>query len=156
MEVRKINKEEHQAALELITDVMKSEFPSDSGVYPLSDVSDISQAYGHIGEAFFVMVDKQKIIGTVAVKREDERTAFLRRIFVHKGYRGKKYGKKLLERAIGFCSEVGYQEIIFKTTSTMKSAIGLCVKQGFVERAKIDLGDIELLKFTLLLKDNIV
>ena len=155
MEVRKIKKDEYEQAYNLISAIMKAEFPEDEGAYPLEDVSNIDKAYGHLAEAFFVASDDEgNVVGTVAVKREDDRTAFLRRIFVDPNCRGKRIGKKLVDRAIAFCKEVGYHEIIFKTTSRMKSAIKLCEKQGFVERAKIDLGSIELLKFTLFLKEN--
>lgn len=154
MEVRKIKQSEYTKAKELIDNILHSEFPEDADAYPLEDLKDIDASYGHLAEAFFVAVDdKSNLIGTVAVKREDDRTAFLRRIFVDPNSRGKQIGKKLIKRAIDFCQEVGYEEIIFKTTSRMQSAIKLCEKYGFVERAKLDLGAIELLKFTLFLKE---
>ena len=55
----------------------------------------------------------------------------------------------ILERALEFCREVGYEEIVFKTTSKMSGAIELCKRNGFVQRAHIALGPIELLKFSL-------
>ena len=120
----------------------------------MHDLENIEDSYSKLGEAFFVGCNNAGVIGTVGVKREDERTAFIRRIFVHPKYRGKKIGSKLMDRAIEFCREVGYQEIVFKTTSKMTGAISLCLHKGFVERAKIELGGIELLKFTLFIKEN--
>ncbi len=154
MEIRKIKKEEYKQTQELVTSIMKNEFSEDITAYPLQDIDDISNSYGNLGEAFFIASNNGVIIGTVGIKREDKRTALLRRIFVHPKYRRKRYGSKLMERAIEFCKEVGYQEIVFKTTSKMEGAIALCRHKGFLERAKIDLGGIELLKFTLFLKEN--
>lgn len=138
----------------MIERILKQEFPSESQAYPTQDLEDILQSYGSLGESFFVAMDSDRIVGTVGIKREDDRTAFLRRLFVSSEYRGKRIGEKLVERAIQFCKEVGYDEIVFKTTSTMNRAIQLCKKKGFVQRAHVDLGPIQLFKFALFLKNG--
>lgn len=139
---------------DLISTIMETEYPEQKDTYPLDDLKDISKVYGNIGEAFFVALFGDEVVGTIAVKKEDERTAFLRRIFVKKEYRNRRYGARLIEEAIKFCTVVGYQEIIFKTTTNMSSAFRLCESKGFVEKARIDLGGIELLKYALFLKEN--
>ena len=82
MEIRKIRKEDYSQVQELITSIMKNEFSEDLSAYPLQDIDDISASYGNLGEAFFVAANNGMVVGTVGVKREDERTALLRRIFV--------------------------------------------------------------------------
>jgi len=155
IEIRKIKTEEYEKAQDLIISIMKSEFADDIDAYPLKDLDDIAASYGNIGEAFFVGVASDgRVVGTIAIKCEDERTALLRRVFVHPEYRRRQLGSMLMDRAIEFCREVGYQEIIFKTTSKMQGAIKLCQSKKFTERAKIDIGKIELFKFALFLKEN--
>lgn len=155
IEIQKCDQSHARAAHLLIERILKQEFPSESQAYPTQDLEDILQSYGSLGEAFFVAVDGERVVGTVGIKREDDRTAFLRRLFVSSDYRGKRIGEKLLERAIQFCKEVGYDEIVFKTTSTMERAIQLCKKKGFGQKAHIDLGPIQLLKFALFLKNGV-
>jgi GNAT superfamily N-acetyltransferase len=152
--IRKFVTEDAEQVRSLISSIMTTEFPEQQKNYPLTDIEDIGKAYGNIGEAFFVGLFGEEIIGTVGVKQEDERTALVRRIFVKPEYRSRRYGVRLLEEAINFCKVVGYQEIIFKTTSNMEKAIQLCLKKGFVEKARVDIGDIELFKFALFLKQN--
>lgn len=154
MEVRKIKKNEYAAAKDLIRSIMRDEFSTDLNAYPFQDIENIGASYGNLGEAFFVALDGDNVVGTVGVKREDERTAFIRRIFVDPAERGKKIGSQLMDRAIDFCREVGYQEIVFKTTSRMQDALRLCMHKGFVEKAKIDLGEFDIVKSTLFLKEN--
>jgi GNAT superfamily N-acetyltransferase len=155
VEIRKIKKDEYENAQDLILSIMKDEFAEDINAYPLKDLDDISVSYGNLGEAFFVCCENSgAIVGTVAIKREDNRVALLRRIFVHPEYRRRQVGSMLMDRAIEFCREVGYQEIVFKTTSNMTGAIKLCLNKNFIERAKLNLGGVELLKFTLFLKEN--
>ena len=152
--IKKFVPENAMQVRELIHGIMENEFPEQQSTYPLDDLEDIQTTYGGIGEGFFVAFFGTEVIGTVAVKKEDERAALLRRIFVKPTYRNRKYGERLIEEAISFCGVVGYQEVVFKTTSNMTGAIRLCLKKGFIEKARINFGGIEILKFALFLKKN--
>ena len=145
-----------QAAREVIESILAREYPSSLHAFPPNDLADLFSSYGKLGEAFFVALENGKVIGTAGVKREDDRSAFLRRLFVLPEYRRKQVGSELVERAIQFCREVGYQELIFKTTSTMENAIRLCEKKGFVTKACLDLGPLKLLKYALNLKNHAI
>ncbi len=154
--IRKCQASDEKAIRDLIAGIMAQEFPKEASTFPTSDLEDISSSYGHLAEAFFVAATNGRIVGTVAIKQEDKRTAMLRRLFVDSQYRRKKIGSQLIERAIQFCREVGYDELIFKTTSTMKSAVQICEKKGFTPKARLDLGPVQLLKFALFLKSEAV
>ena len=45
---------------------------------------------------------------------------------------------------------------MFKTTSKMTGAILICQKSGFVQRARLNLGSLELMKFSLGLTNGAV
>lgn len=154
--IRKCHQSDQKAARDLIIKVLSEEFPKVSRAFPIDDLNDIASSYGKVGEAFFVALANHMIVGTVGIKQEDERTALLRRLFVDPAHRRKKIGGQLVERAIGFCREVGYDELIFKTDSTMDEAVRLCEKKGFIPKAKLDLGGVRLLKFALFLKGEAV
>jgi len=154
IKIRKFESRDITKVKTLIQSIMKDEFPEVSQAYPYDDLKNLEDSYGKLGEAFFVAASKGKIIGTVGIKQEDERTALLRRLFVDAKFRGKRLGDRLIERAITFCREVGYEELIFKTTSTMHNAVLLGKKKGFVPKARINLGPIDLLKFALRLKSE--
>ena len=151
-------KDDETAVVDLITGIMDREFHDAKHAYPTEDVECIEKAYGGIGEAFFVAVDNksQRVVGTVAIKKEDDRVALLRRLFVAPTHRNLKIGKRLIDRALEFCREVGYEEVVFKTTSKMSGAIDLCRKNGFTQRAHIVLGPVELIKLSLSLREDIL
>lgn len=155
--IRRSVKEDDAAVVDLINSIMDQEFHDAKHAYPTEDVECIEKAYGGIGEAFFVAVDEKthKVVGTVAVKKEDSRVALLRRLFVAPTHRKLKIGKRLIDRALDFCREVGYEEMVFKTTSKMAGAIDLCKKNGFIQRAHIVLGPIELVKLSLCLREDV-
>ena len=138
----------------LISEIMNEEFQTEKTAYPTEDIDNIEESYGNLGEAFFVAISGNKVVGTVAIKKEDHRVALLRRLFVATPYRKQQIGARLVERALQFCREVGYEEIVFKTTSRMERANQLCEKSGFVPRAKLQLGSLSLLKLTLSLRDD--
>ena len=152
--IRKCQESDQRDVCELVVGIMAREFPKEAATFPTQDLEDISTSYGQLGEAFFVASINGKIVGTVGVKQEDKRTALLRRLFVDSRYRREKIGSRLVERAVQFCREVGYEELIFKTTSTMNSAVQLCEKRGFIPKARLELGPIQLLKFALFLKSE--
>ncbi|HOW87540.1 MAG TPA: GNAT family N-acetyltransferase [Candidatus Omnitrophota bacterium] len=155
--IRRSKKEDETAVVDLINSIMDREFHDAKHAYPTEDVESIEKSYGGIGEAFFVAIDNQtqKVVGTVAIKKEDGRVALLRRLFVAPTHRNLKIGKRLIDRALEFCREVGYEEVVFKTTSKMSGAIDLCKRNGFTQRAHIVLGPIELVKLSLCLREDV-
>ena len=152
--IRRFAPGDERAVKALISQIMNEEFHEARTAYPTDDIENILTSYGGLGEAFFVAVCGDHVVGTVAVKKEDDRVALLRRLFVSGAFRKQQIGLKLIDRILQFCQEVGYEEIIFKTTSAMQAAVKTCQKRGFVPRAKIDLGGTELLKFSLSLRDG--
>ena len=154
VQIRRFESKDADEVKRLINEIMNLEFLEDRPAFSFEDLDNLRDAYSQLGEAFFIAEDGKKIIGTVGVKREDDRIALIRRIFVSPAYRNKRIGLQLLNRAIEFCQEVGYQELIFQTTSRMADAIKLMRKRGFQSRAKVPLGSVELLKLSLSIKDK--
>ena len=153
--IRRFQEGDQKLVHELIHQIMNAEFHEDKDAYPTEDIEDVPKSYGGLGEAFFVALNGDKLIGTVAIKKEDDRVALLRRLFVASDYRKQQIGVRLVDRALQFCDEVGYKEVIFRTTSRMEGAARLCQKRGFVPRAKLQLGAVELLKFALSLRNGL-
>ena len=149
VQIRHFEARDTELIKQLINQIMDVEFREAKAAFAPDDLNALGDAYGKLGEAFFVAEDGKKVVGTVGVKREDDRVALLRRIFVDPEYRKRQIGLRLLNRALDFCREVGYRELVFKTTSGMSGAIELVKKVGFQSRAKVQMGPIELMKFSL-------
>ena len=149
MEIRVFKEADSDQVRKLINSIMRQEFSDEEKVYFQDDLQDISKSYGGKKEVFFVAEEGNGIIGTVGIKEEEDGVALLRRLFVHSDYRSRKYGQGLLEKAIHFCQQQHYRIINFRSTDRMKPAVELCKKNGFHERAKIDLGSFQIIKLTL-------
>lgn len=153
--IRRFQSEDQKPVCQLISEIMNQEFHEEKAAYPSEDLENIPRAYGGLGEAFFVAAQNGEIIGTAAIKKEDDRVALLRRLFVSPDHRRQQIGLKLIDRALKFCEEMGYQEVVFKSTSRMEGAIQICKRRGFTPRTKLKLGAVELLKFSLSLRNGL-
>jgi len=136
--VRFYKPEDSEGVKELILSILTKEYPFDKNAYADSDILDIKGTYLGERNAFFVFQKGKKIVGTVGIKGDSEKTALLRRLFVDSSFRRKGIGSNLLKSGIAFCRESGYNEIVFRATDRMKSAMKLMEKQGFEEIENIE------------------
>lgn len=72
---------------------------------------------------------KQK--GSISIKEADDDTAQLGLFLLDPSTRGYGYGQKLLETAIDFCKEAGYENVILWTNSELTAARKLYQRNGF-------------------------
>lgn len=104
------------------------------------DLLDIQASYWQSGGMFYVLLDKDRVIGTVALRCENERVFELCRMYLAEKFRGQGLGKGLLQFAIEQAKSRGAAEIYLKTASVLKEAIALYQKSGFVLEAEKDVG----------------
>jgi ribosomal protein S18 acetylase RimI-like enzyme len=74
-------------------------------------------------------------IGCVAVRKIDDRTGELKRMYVKPGFQNTGIGKALLSHALELARECGYEKIRLDTLNYMKPAIQLYQQAGFYEIA---------------------
>jgi ribosomal protein S18 acetylase RimI-like enzyme len=74
-----------------------------------------------------------EFVGCVAVRRIDDSRAELKRMYLQPQQQQKGIGSALLDHALLLARECGYKKIQLDTLSTMKPAMNLYLKNGFVE-----------------------
>ena len=132
--VRRVAEEDAPQVRKLIDEVFHAEFPGEDRGFAYEDLDNPVASYGGKRDTFLVAECSGGIVGTVAIKEDDRNTAFLRRVFVRKEYRGKGYGQRLLDEAVAFCRDHHYKRIRFHGTDRMKTALQLCKRNGFEEK----------------------
>lgn len=147
--LRKFKNDDASGVKELILGILAKEYPFDRSAYSDSDLDKIGQTYGGSGDSFFVVDEEGEVVGTVGVKQESSDEALLRRLFVDLKHRRRGYGTELLEKAIAFCKEHGYKKIYFRCTDRMSDAMKLCIKKGFKEAEKLEVGGFKIHKLEL-------
>lgn len=134
---------------QLVTSILKKEFSEDQAAYPTDDLERLSEMYAAPDNIFLVAEEDHRIVGTCGVKTDSRKTAILRRLFVDPAHRGKGVGADLLKKALVFCRERGFREVIIRTSNRMEAAVRLCRAQGFQEDGHWTLGNATLVRYHL-------
>lgn len=143
--IRRIRSDDVGDVKNLINSIMRGEFPKESKVYAYRDLDDPTDHYGGDRDIFLVAEKAGKIVGTVAIKEDSSDSALLRRIFVHRDFRGQGYGEKLLSKAMEFCFDHNYKNVTFRGTDKMQTALKLCLRNGFKQEDVAEVGDFRLI-----------
>jgi N-acetylglutamate synthase-like GNAT family acetyltransferase len=90
---------------------------------------------------FWVAIANQEVVGTVALLDIGNRQAALRKMFVHRAYRGDEIGtaRCLLGTLLDWSRTNGFHEIFPGTTPRFLAAHRFYEKNGFGEIAESDL-----------------
>ncbi len=85
------------------------------------------------GGALLVLDGDGGLIGCVGVRRIDETTCELKRLYLRPGARGGGLGRRLLEAAVDRARTLGYRAMRLDTLPVMDAAQRLYRETGFVE-----------------------
>ncbi|HEU5139815.1 MAG TPA: GNAT family N-acetyltransferase [Bacillales bacterium] len=72
-----------------------------------------------------------EIAGSIAITQYDQRQAQLRWFIMAEHHQGLGIGKKLMDQAIVYCKESGYERVFLWTVNTLEAARYLYQKYGF-------------------------
>lgn len=99
-----------------------------------ADLKDIEKSYFDRGGSFYVLEDKPgSIIGAYGLYPTSRATCELRKMYLHKSFRGKELGKLLLEDALRKARRLGFERVTLETAAVLVEAISLYKSYGFIE-----------------------
>ena len=135
MLIREITKQDNQLIAEIIRSVMK-EFDADPKTTIIGDptLDTMFANYQSPKSIYYIIEENKIVVGGCGIKHldnTDENICELQRMFLLPSYRGKGYGKLLIDLCIRKAKEFGYDEIYLETLSQMKKAISLYEMTGF-------------------------
>ena len=97
-----------------------------------ADLKDIEGYYFAKGGTFFVGISEEgKVAGTAGVRSLGDGSCEIRRIYLKMEFRDRGYGKQLFLAALDF-AEKNFSSAVLKTDATLKKAIDMYLKQGFI------------------------
>jgi len=99
------------------------------------DLDRIEEVYSGKGR-FWVALDGDKVVGTVAIRDMGGNVAKLNRMFVLVNYHGTGIGQILLDQALDFASEKKFSKIILNTYELMHRAHRFYEKNNFTRKDK--------------------
>ncbi len=95
------------------------------------DMDRISSQYVKPSGIFLVLMDNERVVGTGAIRRLDEQTCELKRMWFLPAYRGKGHGTRMSELLFEFASSAGYQRVWLDTSPLLEAANRLYQRLGF-------------------------
>jgi N-acetylglutamate synthase-like GNAT family acetyltransferase len=128
-----------QPIIDLILRIQTEEFNVAITAGDQSDLQDIPGYYQHDAGNFWVASIENTVIGTIALSDIGNLQGALRKMFVHKDYRGKEYGvaQALLNTLLSWAKEKELQQIFLGTTDKFHAAHRFYEKNYF-HRVPVD------------------
>ncbi len=78
-----------------------------------------------------VVYDDGKPVGGGAIRRYDDETVELKRVFVHNEYQGQGIGSRLVSLLIEWAAQLGYRRMILETGELLVESCAVYRKLGF-------------------------
>jgi ribosomal protein S18 acetylase RimI-like enzyme len=100
------------------------------------EISDLPAQYSGPTGCIILSCEDDKPFGCVAVRKFEDDTCEMKRLYIPNSYRGKGIGRELAERIISKAKEFGYKKMRLDTLETMAEAISLYKTLGFAEIPK--------------------
>jgi putative acetyltransferase len=100
----------------------------------MHDMDTLQESYFSNHGIFLVMTNEDQIIGTGAIRRIDNESCELKRLWLLFEYHGKGLGYRMIQELFTFAREKGYQRIRLETDPDYQSrALNLYKRLGFYE-----------------------
>ncbi|MFI5215708.1 MAG: GNAT family N-acetyltransferase [Candidatus Limnocylindria bacterium] len=127
--------------LELILGIQRDEFAIDITEGAQPDLQDIPAFYQNGRGGFWIAVSEGRVVGTIALLDIGNRHGALRKMFVHRDFRGAQPGtaKRLLDTLLDWARDEKFREIFLGTTAKFLAAHRFYQKNGFAEIAQATL-----------------
>lgn len=97
------------------------------------ELENLQEYYEYPNGDLLLAVEREKVMGCVALRKVNQNICEMKRLFVYPEYRGQGLGRMLSQEIINKAKHGGYQHMRLDTLDWLKEAIGLYQSLGFNE-----------------------
>lgn len=131
MKIIEYNEKYRCQIIDLILHIQNNEAKINLTIEEQPDLLDVPSYYNKNGGSFWIAVDDEEVIGTLAFMNYGNNNAVLKKFFVRADLRNKKIGLALYQTAISYLKENGYKKVLLDTPSVAKASHHFYEKAGF-------------------------
>ena len=95
------------------------------------ELSHLWEKYGGADGRLYVALAEGRVVGCIALRRFDEESCELKRLYVLPAFRGHGIARGLTRRLIAEARAIGYRRMLLDTLPFLRSAIALYESEGF-------------------------
>ena len=139
--------------ISLILPIQQIEFNVPITLDGQPDLLDIETNYHKTGGGFWGAVNDGQLVGTIGLICPGHNAGVIRKMFVHKNFRGKEHGtaQRLLDTLTAHCKGEQITDICLGTVDILKAAHRFYEKNGFVRVEKANMPSF----FPFMMADNV-
>ncbi len=97
------------------------------------EISHLESKYGMPDGRLYLVYCDRELAGCIGLRKIDNQSCEMKRLYVRPEFRGKKLGNILVEKIIADAREIGYSYMLLDTLPFLQSAICMYKKFGFYE-----------------------
>ena len=94
-------------------------------------MDEVLSQYAEPSGIFLVLKDGDRVVGTGAIRRLDDQTGELKRMWFLPAYRGQGHGARMARLLLEFANSAGYQRVRLDTSPVLAAANKLYQRLGF-------------------------
>ena len=131
MEILRYSNSYSQQAAALILQIQNAEAGIGLSLEEQPDLSDIERYYFASGGYFWLALNGEQLIGTIALMNMGEGNGVMKKFFVRKDFRHKGVGYELYRTLLKYAEENGFRRIVLDTPSVAVDSHRFYEKAGF-------------------------
>lgn len=133
IEIKPYQNQYQEGVIKLILDIQQLEFQVPITIEEQPDLKIIPEFYQINKGQFWVALDQDEVVGSIALIDCGKNIGCIRKMFVKKEYRGKTYSiaQNLLNRLIGWAVERGFENLYLGTIERLEAAVAFYKRNGF-------------------------
>lgn len=97
------------------------------------EIEHLETKYGIPDGRLYLIYYDDESAGCIGLRKIDDQTCEMKRLYIRLEFRGKKLGNILVEKIIADAKEIGYSYMLLDTLPFLESAIHIYKKFGFYE-----------------------
>lgn len=125
--------------INLILDIQNKEAKINLSIEEQPDLLDIPASYEKSGGKFWIAIENEQVIGTIALMMKEDRCGILKKFFVRAEYRNKRIGLALYRALLEYAKSLKIRYIILDTPSVAAASHRFYEKSGFKRIKAADL-----------------